>query len=167
MFFEKEINENIAIDFVKKSVSIQSYILDAENFLKQIKYEETLIDTKLILCELWFEADQIDKYILSFFELFIENHHLKNSQIEVLRGVESDKVGSNLFYCLWKIVWDNQKEVLIYLTTSENKFIPETIIKTRTTQLSESLSKNVSIREFYSILVRLMLSEVNVLTDPQ
>ena len=35
MFFEKQINENIAFDYVKESVDIQSYIVDSENFLKQ------------------------------------------------------------------------------------------------------------------------------------
>ena len=166
MFFEKQIDENIAFDYVKESVDIQSYIVDSENFLKQIKHQNDPQDTQLILCELWFEADQLDQYVLNFFESFIEKHNLINSHVDVLRGVESDQFGGNVLYCLWKIVWDTQKEVLVYLRTPEHKFIPEIIVKTGTRQLSESLLSGISIREFYSILVRLMLSEFNAKSEP-
>ena len=55
--------------------------------------------TELIVSELWYEADQIDGLILGFFELFSEKHELKDSEIEVLRGVDTSEFETLFFYC--------------------------------------------------------------------
>ena len=101
MFFEKEINQDVLLYFVEKSVSIESYRKESSQFLKQIQYQKTVIDTELIVSELWYEADQIDGLILGFFELFSEKHELKDSEIEVLRGVDTSEFKTLFFYCLW------------------------------------------------------------------
>ena len=38
MFFEKEINQDVLLYFVEKSVSIESYRKESSQFLKQIQY---------------------------------------------------------------------------------------------------------------------------------
>ena len=167
MFFEKEINQDVLLDFVEKSVSIESYRKESSQFLKQIQYQKTVIDTELIVSELWYEADQIDRLILGFFELFSEKHDLKDSEIDVLRGVDSSEFKTLSFYCLWTMRWSKNKEIAIYLKTGEYDYLPEITIKANLKNLTRNFILGDSIKEFYGTLVRFMLSENNAEADLQ